>query len=535
MSRKGITVYDLLLSCPSDVVQFFDVIKECVEQFNKTIGSVNNCKIELNHWSTDSYPQSGGKPQDILNETLVKKCDAAVAIFWTKFGTPTDKYGSGTEEEIEKMLSSNKQVFVYFLDKPIPPSDVINSQYSKVKKFKERYKDKGIYSEVKDEAELRKQFTNHLAMHFLQIISGTETANNVVNTPCLKIKDAVTMSDVEATVEYTDFSNCDFLTNKKEEIKNKISLLNSTCLPLREKSEDDVENNKESISYAQIPNYNDVQNFNLNDFYDKINKTEVSNAEVSQSWKNIILEFVRSNDIQIDPNFWNVGKLKKKQSINGILKNQMNLQGSEQEKQRYEALEQLYLNVEEYNVYKKYFSEIDNLPMLFLVISNDGTTFDEDIDVKLTVNKGIFVNLDKLPYPQESILKAVFDNNYLDAFFKTGGDENILEYNGYPIDHDRSESINREISWFFSDERREMYLDKLRPIFCYEYFRKDDKDILKFHINYLKQHTAMAFPSYLIFNKVPTIIKYEISSKFSPDVATGKIVILQKAVENNSV
>lgn len=35
---------------------------------------------------------------------------AAVAIFWTKFGTPTDKYGSGTEEEIEEMLSSNKQV-----------------------------------------------------------------------------------------------------------------------------------------------------------------------------------------------------------------------------------------------------------------------------------------------------------------------------------------------------------------------------------------------------------------------------------------
>ena len=34
----------------------------------------------------------------------MRDCDAAVAIFWTKFGTPTDKYGSGTEEEIEEML-----------------------------------------------------------------------------------------------------------------------------------------------------------------------------------------------------------------------------------------------------------------------------------------------------------------------------------------------------------------------------------------------------------------------------------------------
>ena len=40
----------------------------------------------------------GGKPQALLNEQFVNKCDAAVAIFWTRFGSPTDEYGSGTEE-----------------------------------------------------------------------------------------------------------------------------------------------------------------------------------------------------------------------------------------------------------------------------------------------------------------------------------------------------------------------------------------------------------------------------------------------------
>lgn len=375
-----------------------------------------------------------------------------------------------------------------------------------------------------------------MTQHFLPIIAGTKPSSNEKNVPLLKIKNADTMSDVEAVVEYSDFSNCEFISNMKEEIINYISLLNEKCLPCREKSENDVEINKKSIfSNSQIPNYNDVQDFNLNNFYDKINKAEVSDAEVRQSWKDTILEFVHSNDIQIDLSFWNVGNLKKKQSIGGMLKNQMNLEGSEQEKQRYEALKQLYLNIEKYNGHKKYFSEIDNLPMLFLVISNDGTTFDEDIDVKLIVNKGTLIDLDKLPYPQESILDTVFGNKYLDSFFKTEGDDTILEYNGYPIDHNRSTSINREISWFSSDERREMYLDELRPIFCYECFPKEDNDILKFHINYLKQHTAMAFPSYLVFNKVPTIIKYEISSKFSPDIITGKITILQKAVENNSV
>lgn len=61
------------------------------------------------------------------------------AIFWTRFGTPTDKYGSGTEEEIEEMLSAGKQVFMYFLDAPKNPSKVDMEQYKKLENFKEKY------------------------------------------------------------------------------------------------------------------------------------------------------------------------------------------------------------------------------------------------------------------------------------------------------------------------------------------------------------------------------------------------------------
>ena len=68
----------------------------------------------------------------------MRDCDAAVAIFWTKFGTPTDKYGSGTEEEIEEMLSSGKQVFLYFVDAQINPSVIDMEQYHKVNDFKEK-------------------------------------------------------------------------------------------------------------------------------------------------------------------------------------------------------------------------------------------------------------------------------------------------------------------------------------------------------------------------------------------------------------
>ena len=79
------------------------------------------------------------------NEQFVNKCDAAVAIFWTKFGSPTDEYGSGTEEEIERMLQSGKQVFMYFSDKSIQPSQMNSGGYEKIQAFREKYKDRGIY------------------------------------------------------------------------------------------------------------------------------------------------------------------------------------------------------------------------------------------------------------------------------------------------------------------------------------------------------------------------------------------------------
>ena len=167
MPRKGITAYDLLISCPSDVISYVDIIKECVDGVNRLIGVVNSSEVVAKHWSTDSYSQSGDKPQELLNKQFVRDCDAAVVVFGTRFGTPTDKYGSGTEEEIEEMLLNKKQVFMYFVDAPIEPSAVDMEQYSKVCDFKERYKDRGLYFIVKSEEEFKKLFTNHLTMHFL--------------------------------------------------------------------------------------------------------------------------------------------------------------------------------------------------------------------------------------------------------------------------------------------------------------------------------------------------------------------------------
>lgn len=121
---QNVTLYNLLISCPGDIKEEVTLIEAAVDEFNELYAETLGITIKTRHWSKSSYAQSGGKPQALLNEQFVNKCDAAVAIFGTRYGSPTDEFGSGTEEEIEIMLQSGKQVFMYFSDKPIPPSKI---------------------------------------------------------------------------------------------------------------------------------------------------------------------------------------------------------------------------------------------------------------------------------------------------------------------------------------------------------------------------------------------------------------------------
>lgn len=166
---REIPVYDLLLSCPGDVYEVcFSSIKDAVDNFNRDAGIHYSSEIRLKHWSRDTYPQSGGNPQDLINLQIVNSADIAIVIFWTRFGTPTDKYGSGTEEEIEQLLKANKQVFLYFLDKPVHPSMTDSPNYpenrKKIAKIKETYE--GLYCIVRDEIELKDKIVEHLKLYF---------------------------------------------------------------------------------------------------------------------------------------------------------------------------------------------------------------------------------------------------------------------------------------------------------------------------------------------------------------------------------
>ncbi|KDE21647.1 hypothetical protein EF83_22605, partial [Bacillus subtilis] len=429
---KSVTLYDLLISCPSDVKEELKIINEAVDDFNRMFGHANNATINTKHWSKDSYPQSGGRPQELLNQQFVLDCDAAVAVFWTRFGTPTDSYGSGTEEEIEELIKSDKQVFLYFCEKPINPQEIDFKQYRKIQQFKERYGKSNIYDTFTNPEDFKKKFLNHLSLHFLkQFEKGGEEQKKLSNLS-IKGVDKGKITDLPQ-IQAPGFLNASIIKNMEAEIFNFIeyidkikltsqNILDSTITNSYKKNETEILNylahemSKISSKQEETPS---------NDTYDT---TPISDFEIDEYINDFEREtisgFFRKHNLDIDErSFFDLGGLKINLFTGAYV-------GLEEAVDKYGTINQLYREIKEYNQWIKYFQELDLKYYLQLCLSNTGTQFDEDIDVKLFIKEGFLCNPKDIPIPEMDIIISA--EKYVLEAFKGKKSLSIIPYEKYP-------------------------------------------------------------------------------------------------------
>lgn len=165
MPKTGITEYDLLVLCPGDAEEFICTIEKAAKKFNRYFGREHNICVQTRDWQRDRYSQAEDASHSLRRKHFIGDCDMAVAVFWTGFGAPADESEPGAKEEMQTMIESEKQVFLYFLEKPIFPSK-ISPDYIRVQEFREQCKKKGIYFEVSDEKELLYNFFEDLIKFF---------------------------------------------------------------------------------------------------------------------------------------------------------------------------------------------------------------------------------------------------------------------------------------------------------------------------------------------------------------------------------
>jgi hypothetical protein len=499
---KQITQYNLLISCPSDVKEELEIIEETIKKFNQSFGAMNNINIVVKHWSTDSYPEAGGQPQELLNKQFVLDSDLAVAVFWTRFGTPTEQYGSGTEEEIEELIKSDKQVFLYFSDRLVPPSEFNSEQYQKVADFKSKYE--GIYGSFQTSEQLRTNFFNHLTQYFMSKVIGTEENQTTwKRLPGLSIR-ALTNGELtnKTHILKSNLVNSELVKNMRQDISNLIKLINEINLP-KEKTE-----NKLEFTSSQVNIFPTISI----DMADK---------------KETIERYLKENLNNIDHlEFYNIGGLKKIKQIGGNLfrgGTSYQLVGTDQEKEKYQLIKKLHNKIKELEQYVSYFSKMESKCCLKFALSNTGEKFDEDIDVKLFIKKGLICKKENLPYPGDLIINIITEN--IEGIYQPKKSHVIEEYPDYFY----TPSMPNSFPIFAEDKKeheRSEYEKELGRLFCYEYFVEDEHDVICYNQQYIKQNTNTYLPSVLVFDSPPQEITYEIRSKHFPDVFKGEIDIV---------
>lgn len=170
MPQTGL-IFRALIASPSDCVQERKIIPEVIRAWNAVHSIDKSAIVEPVLWETHSRPALGDRPQELLNQQLVKSCDLVIGAFWTRLGTPTGKAESGTAEEIEQFRAEGKPVLLYFSSAPAVPESIDPDQYKALIKYKKGLNASGLYSTYESLADFRDQFQRHFAAHMIDLIA----------------------------------------------------------------------------------------------------------------------------------------------------------------------------------------------------------------------------------------------------------------------------------------------------------------------------------------------------------------------------
>ncbi len=158
------TVIPVMIASPGDVLEERNVTRDVMHEWNYVNSMSTNAVLMPVGWETHSAPELGTRPQQLINEHVLKDCDLLVGIFWTRLGTPTGKSASGTVEEIERHIEAGKPAMVYFSEAPVAPESLDSEQYAALKEFKNWCREKGLIETYENVMDFQQKFTRHLSL-----------------------------------------------------------------------------------------------------------------------------------------------------------------------------------------------------------------------------------------------------------------------------------------------------------------------------------------------------------------------------------
>lgn len=172
MSYKA-EVFKVMIASPSDINEERNIVREVLSEWNAVNSETRKIVLLPIGWETHSSPEMGDRAQAIINKQL-KDYDLLIGVFWTRIGTATGEYPSGSVEEISEHISMGKSAMLYFSSAPINPETLDASQYSELQKIKQLCVPNGLCGDYSNIIEFRLNLNRELQIklnskHFAEI------------------------------------------------------------------------------------------------------------------------------------------------------------------------------------------------------------------------------------------------------------------------------------------------------------------------------------------------------------------------------
>ncbi|GAU79302.1 hypothetical protein [Fusibacter sp. 3D3] len=527
---KQITQFKLLIVTPADVMDERNLIQETVEMLNQMYGMINNADIKIQYWAFE-HP----------NQTFAE-FDAVIAVFWTQFGTSVEDRIDHVKAEIEAHMAHPEQFFLYFSERQVSPLQTDSDPYRQVLKFKSKYIKMSNCWTYNTLDTFKRLVSNQLTLYFVAQLNTLQIASEP-KMSALRIVGVIEDQIIETPKIFRHrFVQSKFVSNYKQKTFDLLDKINTLNLLLTDSNLKEIEASDPSKSEGGSKD-DLIENEILNKRTHTIRNFPGANivkalmtepVQINAKIQELIIKHLETIDKKIEvAEFFNVGNLMERLNpLRGVQYGNIassQLIGNAHEKKKYLLIMELYANIVVYKQSYAYLSEIDALFYLQGVLVNEGNDYDEDIDVKLYFDKGYLCKKENLPVPGEGILEIM--NPSLELFYKPHQVNGIELYSEYPED-----AIKSKLA-FYGDQDlgrkqksksiQEIYQQKMEMYFCYEYSQEGEFDVLKYQITSIKQNTQIAFPTYLVFKREPRRMKYEISSKHSPDVIQRELSIIR--------
>ncbi|MCC7681084.1 DUF4062 domain-containing protein [Janthinobacterium sp. FW305-128] len=180
------TTFNVMIASPGDVASERAIVRDVVYEWNAVNSGTRKIVLLPIGWESHSSPETGETAQGIINKQILSKCDLLIGVFWTRIGTETDKFSSGTVEEIEKHIAGDKPAMLYFSSQPVALDTVDPAQIEKLKEFKKSMQSRSLYESYDSHTSFKEKLYRHLQIkvndHPLFRISEQSTTSALVDS-----------------------------------------------------------------------------------------------------------------------------------------------------------------------------------------------------------------------------------------------------------------------------------------------------------------------------------------------------------------